>query len=111
MFRGGSWWILVNLGGSWLFLVVLGCFWWSLMILYGSLWCFVVLYGSRWFLVVLGVSCWFLLDLPALALGRGPSLGVVELLQDDDLHRPIQSELVLEEVKMSSSRPVITCRS
>ena len=32
-------------------------------------------------------------QLPALALGRVPSLGVVELFLDDDLRRPIQSKL------------------
>ena len=43
----------------------------------------------------------------ALALGQGLRLVIVELLPDDDLHRPIQSELVLAEMG-SSSQPVIT---
>ena len=43
----------------------------------------------------------------ALALGQGLRLVVVELLPDDDLHRPIQSELFVAEMG-SSSQPVIT---
>ena len=74
-----------------------------LVVVDNSLWFFVVLCSSLWFTVVLGGSWCFMLVLvgPACSCScRGPSLGVMELLQEDDLHRPIQSKLVLNEEKV-----------